>query len=360
MRVGMCNSNFSEHYENILKKRDDLSFLGWESKYKNNKSKARVICTNGHEWVASANNLANGSGCPKCSGCYCHTQEEQEMRFRDEFNLIFLNWLENYNNSNSNAVVMCAESHEFTCSINQLRKGKKCPECQGSYKNSEKEVIEKINNTVVFSFINWSDKYRGVMSNADVMCNNGHRTSVRLTNILAGHSCNKCSNGWIDSETREKELNSLKGRKFVRWEGDYKNCFSKAVMSCESGHEWSSPVMQLIKDTGYCPICSPHGFNPTLDGVLYVLRSSDGTMMKIGISNSPKNRFLKLRRSTPFKFRCVEKWISDGYSVMKKEKELLGEYEKIKFNLPFDGYTEWRVWDESIIEKIRLLQGDTQ
>lgn len=356
----MKQSKDSLYYETQIKQRDDVTFVRWEETYKTSKSKAVVSCKEGHVWSASANNLVHGSGCPRCSGCYCRTKEEQELRFKSEFGFSFVSWVNGYKNNKSNAVVSCHQLHKFECNLVQLKKGKKCPTCQGSYKLSEKEAVNKINNSGLFNFVKWENKYSGVMSNVIVRCKKNHELSVRLTNILLGHGCNRCNSNWVSKEDREFQLNNLNGRRFVRWEDKYKNCFSKAVMACELNHQWSSPVMQLIKNTGFCPVCSPRGFNQNVDGTLYILRSSDGEMMKIGISNSPKNRFLQLRRSTPFKFRCIEKWTSDGVSVLKMENNLLSKFEKVDFNKKFDGYTEWRKWDPKVIDEIKLLNKETK
>lgn len=352
----MIKDNKSKQYEEKIKSRTDITFLNWENGYVNNSSRALVKCEKGHIWSASAKNLSNNSGCPRCAGSYHRTKQEQEKRIKEEFGFNFVKWVDEYGNNKSEFHVSCDHGHLFSANLTKLMKGKKCPDCQGAYKYSEKEAKKIVNESGYFSFIKWDDKYNGVMSSVVVSCTKGHKIKTRLTNIIAGFGCNRCNSGWIGKEEREKQLKELKGRFFVKWLTEYKNCFSKAVMMCEYGHIWSSPVMQLIKDTGYCPVCSPHGFNPNLTGTLYLLRSKCGTMMKIGITNSHKDRLLKLRRSTPFDFRCIERFEGEGHFVMKKEKELLNKYEPANLDKKFDGYTEWRKWDNEIILIFKQLQ----
>lgn len=349
--------NNKEKNENKLSNLANKIFIKWDGEYKSSNSKALMKCNYGHEWSATVKNLLNNHGCPKCSGCYNRTKEEQEYRFTSEFGFSFIEWVNGYVNNLSNAKIKCSEGHEFSTNFVRLTRGKKCPKCQGAYKNSEKDIIKKINETESTTFISWELEYKGVMSKAVVKCDKGHVYSVRITNILNGHGCQKCKNGWVEQEEREKQLNSLDGKKFVKWEDGYENSNSKAVMRCNEGHEWSSLIQNLINGHG-CPVCSPGGFRTSLEGTLYILRSNDGAVMKIGISNSPKNRHLQLRKTTPFKFTCIEKWNSDGQSVLNKEKELLRKYEKVKFNIQFDGSSEWRKWDPEIINDIRKLQKD--
>lgn len=61
----------------------------------------------------------------------------------------------------------------------------------------------------------------------------------------------------IPRSVRESQLNALPGKRFVRWvDGEYRNAYSKAVMQCEHGHEWSSSVDSMINQNTGCPACS--------------------------------------------------------------------------------------------------------
>lgn len=60
----------------------------------------------------------------------------------------------------------------------------------------------------------------------------------------------------MDQSVREEQLDSLPGKRFVRWlDGTYVNNNSKAVMGCEFSHEWASRVGHLLRGSG-CPKCS--------------------------------------------------------------------------------------------------------
>ena len=74
--------------------------------------------------------------------------------------------------------------------------------------------------------------------------------------------------------------------------------------------------------------------------------------MKIGITYNPKQRHNKLKRDTPFKFDCVELIEGPGEQIANLEKELLAEYQPAEFTETFDGYSEWRLWDDSIRHKL--------
>ena len=105
--------------------------------------------------------------------------------------------------------------------------------------------------------------------------------------------------------------------------------------------------MPPIKST--LTACAQGGFNPTKQGTLYLLRSECGTMVKIGISNNHEQRHAQLKRATPFNWSCIELLHNnDGAFIAKAEKELHSLTEQAQFIEPFDGYTEWRKWDDRI------------
>ena len=74
--------------------------------------------------------------------------------------------------------------------------------------------------------------------------------------------------------------------------------------------------------------------------------------MKIGITNKPNRRQVELKRHTPFSFKRIELIEGPGDQIANLEKELLAEYQPAEFTETFDGYSEWRLWDNSIRHKL--------
>ncbi|MGL4753508.1 MAG: zinc-ribbon domain-containing protein, partial [Aeromonadaceae bacterium] len=60
----------------------------------------------------------------------------------------------------------------------------------------------------------------------------------------------------IPQHVREEQLNSLPGKRFVRWLDGYRNKSSRAVMRCDKGHEWSARVFHLVDNNCGCPVCA--------------------------------------------------------------------------------------------------------
>ena len=269
----------------------NISFVRWADTYKNNESKAICRCTvDGFEWVASVKDLVNGRGCPRCAGNQPYTADERIAQINAKPNLEFVQWVDGYKGSHSKAMCRCVvDGYEWPVSVSSLLStGTGCPQCAGMTPRPAEERIAQIN---------------------------------ALPNIS-----------------------------FVRWVGAYKNQNSKAICRCDlDGHEWAARLSNLLYSGSGCPKCAPYGFDPAKRGTLYLLRSDCGTMVKIGISNDHEQRHAQLRRRTPFDWNCIELLHSDDGSLIAEwEKELHSFTEQAQFSEPFDGFTEWRKWDDRL------------
>lgn len=273
----------------------DITFVRWESEYRNNQSKAVCRCRANHEWSARLNDLLSiGSRCPSCAGNRRWSAEERIGQINELPQICFVRWGSGYRNNQSKAVCRCIANHEWSASVNDLLRGKGCPQCAGN--------------------IRWT------------------------------------------AEDRIEQINALQNIRFVKWSGIYKNNQSKAVIRCSANHEWTTTVNNLLSGKG-CPSCAKTGFNPAIPATLYILRSECGAMVKIGISNDHKRRLTELRNVTPFNWSCIEMLHNeDGSLIAEWEKELHSWTEQAAFKATFQGYTEWRKWDDRLprwIERYR-------
>lgn len=62
----------------------------------------------------------------------------------------------------------------------------------------------------------------------------------------------------IPAHIREQQINNLPNITFVRWDGEYRNKYSKATCRCDvDGFEWSASVNELLRNDGTgCPQCA--------------------------------------------------------------------------------------------------------
>ena len=131
----------------------------------------------------------------------------------------------------------------------------------------------------------------------------------------------------------------------------YRSSKTKVFIHCPEHGVFEQRPKNHINGRG-CLGCAEYGFDRTKVGFLYVLRSDCGQYMKIGITNNPERRHTELTRDTPFSFKRIELIECPGEQIANLEKELLAEYQPAEFTETFDGYSEWRLWSESIRHKL--------
>ena len=177
-------------------------------------------------------------------------------------------------------------------------------------------------------------------------------------NHLSGQECPEC--GEIkraktymdDTDSFIAKARAIHGNTYGYDQVEYTGVVNKIKITCKihgSFEQWPS---DHISNRSGCPGCASYGFDRTRSASLYVLRSDCGRYMKIGITHNPKQRYNKLKRDTPFQFTRIELIEGPGEQIANLEKELLAEYQPAEFDNHFDGYTEWRLWNDSIRHKL--------
>lgn len=278
----------------------------------------------------------------------------REQQINDLPNISFVRWADGYQGNISKAICRCGvDGFEWSTTINHLvNYGSRCPECVGKRRITSDERITQINKLPNISFVRWDNGYKNASSKAVCKCAiDGYEWGTSVAHLISHKAgCPQCAgNRHQSAAERAEQINNLPNIRLVRFEGKYKNVHSKAIVQCSvDGHEWVASIHNLVHKATGCPRCAESGYNPAKPGTLYALRSECGSMMKIGISNSYEQRHTQLRRATPFNWHCVELLHGDGAAIAEFEKELHSWTEQIDFSEPFDGYTEWRKWDERL------------
>lgn len=266
--------------------------------YKNNCEKVHIICQEHGMFEQRPNYHLSGKGCPKCGiESKKHTNESFIKKTREIHGDKFDYSNVEYVSVHKKVIIMCPEHGEFEQTPANHFKGRGCPDCGGSKKHYNESFIQK---------------------------------AIEL------HG----------SEFYDYSLVEYTGNK------------NKVTIVCpEHGVFEQSPASHLHGKG--CPGCANHGFDRTKPASLYILRSDCGRYMKIGITNKPEQRHAQLSRETPFSFKRIELIEGPGEQIANLEKELLAEYQPAEFTETFDGYSEWRLWDDSIRHKLLVskIQG---
>jgi len=279
----------------------------------------------------------------------------REKQINELPNISFVRWADVYKDAHSKAICRCEiDGFEWAVSVtNLISHSHGCPQCAGVRRLTAKERIEQINAKPNISFVRWGGEYRGVRTKAICLCEiDGFEWSATVNHLINTNTvCPQCA-GVVELTEAERvaQINAKPNTSFVRWAGVYRKGKSRAICRCAiDGFEWEASVSNLTSRNSGCPACAQGGFNPAKRGTLYLLRSECGSMVKIGISNNYEQRHAQLKRATPFNWSCIELLHNnDGAFIAKAEKELHSLTEQAQFSEPFDGYTEWRKWDDRI------------
>lgn len=271
------------------------------------KSHAIIECFHcENKWSASPNNLIRGTGCPICSGNKKITKDEQERRIKESGcgRYSFVRWVnESKFGLNDRCIVRCdVDGYEWEAYVNNLvNKKRGCIKCRG------------LNSSKI----------------------------LRSNDIDVINEINNASNG---------------GFSVVGFVDRYVNCYSFVECKCiKCNSHWSASVTHLKSSKSGCPRCALYGYQLTKKGYLYLLRSDDGLLCKIGISNNHKKRIKQLKLSTPFIFNVIEIFSDDsGEKIANIEKYFHKKYESAGFS-GFDGATEWLKFSHELLEEFKNL-----
>lgn len=269
----------------------------------------------------------------------------------------FMRWLDSNRNSRSKILMRCDIGHEWVARVSGLiHGGRGCPHCSERIARPAEERIEQLNSLPGKFFVRWESNYRNYRSKAVMRCDIGHEWSASIHNLTSGRGCPVCAvqNRTHSAEEREMRLNALPNMQFVRWLNIPDRNFSKAVMRCDIGHEWSANFNNLTSHKSGCPFCSKHGFDKSKHGTLYALCSSDGAHIKIGVSTRYKRRINELRRETPFEFSIIGLIHAHGLDVLDLESMFHNNFKSAGL-LGFNGATEWLKFDPQILSLLRIL-----
>jgi hypothetical protein len=232
--------------------------------------------------------------------------------------------------------------------------GQGCISCAGKKKHDNESFIEKAREVHGDRYDYSHVDYTGNKNKISIGCPKHDYFEQKPNQHLNGQGCPTCS---IENKTLGKELFIQKARE-IHGENnydyslvDYVSNRIKVVVKCQTHGVFTQTPTAHLQGNG-CPGCTKTGFDRTKFASLYILRSDCGRYMKIGITHKPDQRHTKLKRETPFSFKRIELIEGPGCRIADLEKELLSFYQQAKFIEPFDGYTEWCLWDTSIIEKL--------
>ena len=185
--------------------------------------------------------------------------------FIDKANLIHNNKYDyskvNYINNSTKVCIICPEHGEFWQTPRNHLIGQGCPLCNGTFKLTNQEFIEKANlihnNKYDYSKV----KYVNNNTKVCIICPKHGEFWQTPHHHLNGHGCSKCRNENNGDRRRHntedfiRKSKSIHGEKYNYDKVNYVNSYSKVCIICpDHGEFWQSPYVHIQGHE--CPECA--------------------------------------------------------------------------------------------------------
>lgn len=249
-------------FEDVSKFIDSIGYsLIEDFDYKNNMTKFKVKCTEGHVYETTFSYLRSGNMCKRCA---CKKIASKNIATFDEVKSYIESFgykllSDEYVNSTKKIEVMCDKGHKYKTTYAVFKSGHRCKVCSNK-KSSEKrkldfkyikEYVESFNYKLI------STKYKNSGELLDMICDKGHECKISWDNFKYGRRCVECRN----EATAERCKHSYKYVKsyiedcgYSLLSKDYQNENTYLTIKCEKGHIFKRHFASF-KVTHRCPIC---------------------------------------------------------------------------------------------------------
>lgn len=266
-----------------------------------------------------------------------------------------------YKNSQSKVTIICPEHGEFSQTATKHTQGQGCKRCASKVfnrnrKSSTDEFSRKANALHDDKYDYSKSIYVNAITKVIITCPY-HGEFLQVPNShLSGSGCPDCKRETLYNLKVDKiedviaRFNDTHGYGTYDYSNvKYKNALTKIEITCKEHGPFMQEPVSHIKGSG-CPSCASYGFSHANQALVYVLRSSELDLIKVGITNNIKIRSAQLKNSTPFEFEIIEtrsfKKGIDAFNCEKSIHKLLKSADLKGFN----GATEWFKYDSRIAD----------
>lgn len=292
-------------------------------------------------------------------------REVQIIKRAEELGHEFIGFLDGYKNKESKLIIRCKKHGDWNPAIENYVRNGRCRQCvidSQRSKNPQKRINKETPSHI--HFVRFVGEYKNQETKAVVKCDFHGYSTKSVTDLLNKNSyCTECGKKrvWAVKSLGEKESTlrilkkcKVKGYSFLGLVDGYSDRSSRVKISCPAHGDWETSYMNFMDSKHGCPSCGKHGFKIDKPATIYLLRSSCGQWMKIGITNDLNTRKSSLELSTPFDFNVIELINGDGSYIAAKEKEAHSLFTNARMK-GFNGATEWFFWDHSVLSFFKQL-----
>lgn len=235
------------------------------NEYKNNTTKLKYLCPNGHKHHITLKKWNIGQRCGYCNGKKRLSIDYIKSEFKKEgFDLLTFT----YNNSDSNLKFKCPNGHIHNTTWRNWSKGNRCPFCSGKAKKKIEAVIYSLSND---GYVFLSDSYVNSDTKFSYLCPNGHYHETTWSMWRNGFRCPHCSGKAKLNLQNIKDIISKDGYQCLTKE--YINNHQLLDLKCPNGHIYKVSYANW-RSKGYrCTKCSMHGTSLEEQELLMFIKS---------------------------------------------------------------------------------------
>lgn len=259
-----------------------------------------------------------------------------------------------YVNSRTKIKIRCEHHGLFSVYPNKHLQGNGCPICHNKGRLNPERFIESAIAKHGDTYIYTPTKYETARQKVLIECKDHGLFSIYPNKHLQGDGCPIChNNGRSTHDEFVRRVRQIHGDKYCCDELMYVNSRTRVSLTCPEHGEFSVLASKLLQGNG-CPKCSTkRGFNSDNVSYTYFLLDIDTySRVKIGVSNKPEQRFMMLKKSTPFNIARIDLFETPPKLTLQIEKFCHSQMKNSKLR-GFDGATEWFEFDGATLESLR-------
>ena len=207
------------------------------TKYVNATTHLRWRCAEGHEWEAVPGSISSGSWCPRCAGMVLTIDDMHEFA-RARGGLCLAT---EYVNSRTPMRWRCAEGHEWETKAGNISAGAWCLHCAGVARKTIADVQAMV---VERGGVCLSTTIKSVYDPLRFRCRVGHVFKSTTHRVQQGGWCKRCH--YVPPGTLQRLQRAVERRGGVLLADAYHGSSTAVRVRCQEGHEWSASPVGLI------------------------------------------------------------------------------------------------------------------
>jgi hypothetical protein len=323
-------------------------------------------CEQGHKWKSNVAKRSVGQGCPICANKQVLIGVNDLATTNPELAAQADGWDTTTVTAGSGKKVAwkCEKGHLWITAVNSRSKGTDCPICSGNQVLLGYNDLATTHPELAAQADGWdpTSVTFGSGKKKTWRCESGHKWITAVNARSGGSDCLVCSNkqvlvGYNDLATTNPKL----AAQAYGWNPATLVAFSNKVVGwrCESGHKWKATVSHRSSGRG-CPSCAQSGFDPNIDGWLYLIDHDALDMFQIGISNFPNQRlsnhskrgWTAIEVRGPMEGHLAQQLETAILHAVERRGAVLGHKAEIE---KFDGYSEAWTKDSLTVASFKQL-----